>query len=470
MPLDYSPLLGPTPESGANKGMSFLSNVLDAVLQRRAQQEQARLQREQQEAHFNANMAWQKENAGVLEAARVRDDERAAAKDKADNARLTAEAEQKRRAAQAGAFKDSLGIQDDSAALTHLRLNGLNVRPQEVDPALLQPIEQPPPAPESTGAMSVADHDAGSSWDPATEERAEAAAREADRVAQLNAAQERVRGKYVVDMGDGTTQVMDRRAMGPEGDAERINRAATFIRDPAAAMDMRRLAPMAAAGMMKPEQAAGFVEQGVQGRRRDAAAMERARVAASGAATRKNGLSRGEEGRLMNQELSGYLERSEYKAREAEVQGFAKMAALAKTADANPKAGADAAQMFMGLYTKYAQGQVGVLTPSDMDTFWNKAGSPDDRTEAALNRLLTGQDGPEKRKRAMLAINALMGTAKARLDKIQSGAQILMEPYGADGDRLLRAHFGRGLPAQEKARAQAEADALLGGKKKGAAK
>lgn len=52
MPLDYSHILGPSPQAGAVRGQKFFGDALDAVLQRRQEMERQRLQMEAQ-AHEN---------------------------------------------------------------------------------------------------------------------------------------------------------------------------------------------------------------------------------------------------------------------------------------------------------------------------------------------------------------------------------------------------------------------------------
>lgn len=51
MPIDFSPLYAPVPESPTSRGLRSVGDALSAVLARRQQMEQARLQREQQDAH-----------------------------------------------------------------------------------------------------------------------------------------------------------------------------------------------------------------------------------------------------------------------------------------------------------------------------------------------------------------------------------------------------------------------------------
>jgi hypothetical protein len=467
MAINYSPLQGEVPQSGAARGMTFLSNALDAVLQRRAAQEQERAQRAQAEDHFKQNLAFQQQQAEVQEAARLRDDQRAEAIARADAEQKKAQAQALGDERKSKAFKEATTMfatpGQETAGMSFMQLNRMKMQPKAVDPALMQAIPQ---LPLTRGAAD--DDDPEGAWTQSPEAQ-QAAAQEAERVRKLAEAQKANEGVHTITFDDGTTQDLDIRAMGPTGQAERIRQAIKMM-DPLAGAHGDRLAAQVGAGMMKGIDSGKALESARALDVNNKAAMDRARVTGANQRDKRDDMSAGEKHRSMNTEFTGYLNQSKYKEREEEVSQFAKMSALAKAADSS----AEAAQMFMGIYTKYAQGQVGVLTPGDIDTFWNKAGSPKDRSEAALNRLLSGEDGPEKRARAMKAIDALSSTAKAKLRKLQEGGQILMEPYGDEGDRLLRAHFGKGLPAQEKSRAEAEADALLGGLngkgKKGAAK
>jgi hypothetical protein len=145
-------------------------------------------------------------------------------------------------------------------------------------------------------------------------------------------------------------------------------------------------------------------------------------------------------------DMNAYLANTGYKIDQGSMRSFGRMEGLAaEAAKGNPMA----SRAFMGMWAKFAQGEVGVLNQSDLDTFWNNAGSPVERTEEALAKLVSGGLGDGKRENAVAAIKALTGTIKSRLDQTYAGAVDMMRPHGATGERYLKAFFGRGLPESE---------------------
>ena len=151
------------------------------------------------------------------------------------------------------------------------------------------------------------------------------------------------------------------------------------------------------------------------------------------------------------QDLQGYLDQKHYKMDQASLRQFQRMLNQAELAK---RGNSKAAAVFMGMFVKFAQGEVGVLTPGDIHTFWTTAGSPKERTESYLAKAFNGGLGESARTKAVEAVEWLKKTSNDRINDIYTGAVDLMRGYGADGDRRLRAYFGRGLPEMEATRKQ----------------
>ena len=101
MAIDYSPLFQ-TPESGMSKGMSFFSNVLDSVLQRRAQMEQTRMQIEAEKERQAAIDAREKQRIEADNAYRMAQEQRLSEKDQAQAKLNQAKAEREDAARRVG--------------------------------------------------------------------------------------------------------------------------------------------------------------------------------------------------------------------------------------------------------------------------------------------------------------------------------------------------------------------------------
>ena len=145
-------------------------------------------------------------------------------------------------------------------------------------------------------------------------------------------------------------------------------------------------------------------------------------------------------------DMNAYLTNTGYKIDQASMRQFDRMLNQADlAAQGNPSA----ARTFMGMFTKFAQGEVGVLNQNDIEVFWNQAGSPLDRTEEALTKLLSGGLGENKRRQAVAAIQGLKATVRQRIDGAYRGAAEYMRKYGAEGERYVKAYFGKGFPENE---------------------
>lgn len=446
MALNYAPLLGPTPEGGANKGLASFSDALEAVLQRRAamQRQQVEIQAQQQAAalvdqrqrELEANRLKQEQ----AQQARIAEHERATEQAEREKIDLT---RQQRQAETMKAVPEMLARGQSAAVPSYLQAGGMTMRPKEVPEEMRQPIEAP--ASPSAGLPFAGIMDLPGA----------AAARGAEQVRQKQV--EQLGNTGVIDFGGGRTSDIDMSQLGPEARAKLLQTqlAGLDASDPFVARAKAAIPVLAGGGAIKPGQEAEIYRDAT----RESAADARARMAADAARNRQNTEKPGQvkdDARADMQMLAGVLDVK--KLQESRRQ-FDKMTAMGQAA-ADGK-NAIAAQAFMGMYTKFAQGEVGVLNKSDIDTFWTNAGSPEERTQEAIEKILSGGLGEEKRKKALAAIGELRGVIQSKLDEAHDQAAVTMEPYGDLGDRYLRSIFGKGLPKHEKARATGKAKDLL---------
>jgi hypothetical protein len=295
MAVNFAPILAETPQSGANRGLSLFSNALDAVLQRRAQQQQheaqlaAEAQRQQiLDTRERERIAGEQEHARALEQQARINAEQARQHQKAEEDR----ADQARRA---GAIKDAATMfstpGQESAGLARLQADNIGITPKAVDPTLQQPIAQAPEAGQGAGA----------DWAARAYQEKQTQDQELARRQELAQAEAQASGKYNLDFGGGHQQELDVNAMGPAGQAERIRAMLPHL-DPAAAAAASRIAALQGAGMMKPEAGGAMVESAVGRGENNVAAMERARVTAAG----RDQIKAGEAGRLTQQQNTGF--------------------------------------------------------------------------------------------------------------------------------------------------------------------
>jgi uncharacterized protein YaaQ len=410
MAIDFSPLTAPVPESGTNKGMTFLSNALDAVLQRRAQMEQQRAQLEAQAARDH--MIDQREQLRLQqEAQHARELE---AQARAENQRKAQHDQQiediAKQTRQEAAIKDAMPMfatpGQESGGLARLQASGIGIKPMaaNVPPEMQQPVAQPEHVPDAPGG--------GAEWAAQAYQESQAQTQELQRRQQVEQAQAQARGRYTLDFGGGRTQDLDARAMGPEGQAERIA-AVIPMMDPVDAAAVRRQQAMQQAGMMKPEAAAGFVEAGVGRRENNAAALERAKIAGS---ARRNELSAGEGARLKDSQVKGW---------EGAYGNWEKTANVDKLTDAKTKADQASA-----LAAKFREGGSSVSQRAALYNTAREIVGPGTLQESEFRNTVTNSTG-------------ILGLLKTQADRFMKGEisdqeMQALEQYLKDSQAIVR--------------------------------
>lgn len=447
--VNWLPQVPETPQSGVSRGMAFFGDALDAVLDRRARMEAERLEREQRQAHaLMVDARTREQMANTAEDQRL-DRERLTAADAATAQHRAGELRLRQQEAMAAGIKEALphfaAPGQETAGVAALQARGIRYTPWQPDQQLMQPaapVTSQPDDPEG----------AWTGQSPA----------DAQRQALLEEQVRRNRGTGKLTMGDGGPEVaFDMKSLGPEGAYERNLQALAAITNPADYAVARQIAAMGRAGMVDQNKTGGMVQDVTLQRLNAEDALERARLQAAAASKRRDEMAPKQKLDAARSDLSDYLTQRGYRADQVSGKQFTRMQEIAKAAASG---NAMAARMFMGMYTKFAQGEVGVLTEGDMKVFWEAAGSPEARTEEVVEKVLSGGLGAKKQKDAIAAINTLAETVRARLDGTYKDAVGLMRPYGEDGDRRLRAMFGRGLPEYDKknkAMKAGEADAFL---------
>lgn len=445
MAIDYSALTGPVAENGTTKGLAMFGDALQAVLQRRAmmQQQQQQIDAQKEAAALVDKRAreMQAETITQQQAAqqRIAEHEKAMEKQGQDTLAMQRQA---RQAEVMGKVPDLVAKGQSAAVPGLLQSAGIDYSQKQAPEELRRPIENPMAAVSGMPFMGMADVTGGA-----------AQQMEAKRQQQVKG----IENTGVMDFGDGRTADIDMQAMGPEARAEAMRKALDRLPadNPFVAQAKNAIPLMTAGGMVKPGEENSMYRDAT----REAAALERAKIAADAAGKRQNTERPGQVKDDARADIALIANQLDVKGLQASRRQFDKMSAMGKAA-ADGK-NAIAAQAFMGMYTKFAQGEVGVLNKSDIDTFWTNAGSPEERTQEALERILSGGIGADKREKALQAIDDLRGVIQGRLDEAHSQAATVMEPYGEQGDRYLRGIFGKGLPKMEKARTADKAKSLL---------
>lgn len=430
MALDYSQLFAPVPESGVNRGARMFTDVLDAIMARRQQKELADQQLKAQQAQQAASMQFDREKLAQDARFKQQDDSRAEQIRQDQAAQMQAQRDQHMSKARGEAIEKAFGMAREG--------NAANV------PAYLRSID--PNASIAPKRMGPAD--TTNTPDDAITAMDEIQGSVQDR----QAFNDQNRDVYEMNIGGQTTD-LNLQPLTPEARAKMI--AAMAGPDSPLTAAAKRAGTYAAAGAIKPGTESKVLEDELERN----AANERARIGARAAGARQGTTMDDKRADNARADFTDYLKQNNFQDVNKEMAAFDKILNAGKNGN---KSGI-ASQMFMGLYTKYAQGQVGVLNQNDIDTFWNKAGSPDERTEEALTKILSGKNGEAKRVAALNALQVLRDTVAAEKERIYRDAVPLMESFGDDGDRRLRAIFGKGLPGHEKKRAaeKAKGDASL---------
>lgn len=165
-------------------------------------------------------------------------------------------------------------------------------------------------------------------------------------------------------------------------------------------------------------------------------------------------------------DFTGYVSATGYKLTRGEYYKYQQMA------DALRQENAALDSTTAGAWTKLAQGGTGVVSDNDVKVFWKRIGGLGVQTADQLEGILTGKISHPKRNLVLDAARWLSDKAAAKLQADREGAEVLMEKYGPNGQRYLRAYYGDapggGEAAGGKAGAPDKVDLLLqklGGKK-----
>lgn len=459
MPIDFSPLYGPTPSTGITRGNKFFGDALEAVLERRNRLQQEQMQQEaanQRAAAQNKLMQGYYDQLGEQERNRQAETGR---HNLQTEATARAAAEQNMRTAHGAALKQAADAAEAGFAPLSERIMapwagygpGAGAPAADPEPGQAAPPATPPPpvnlldvfskqAPVTPPAQAPMDATytgapPAASAAPPTASAASPSAPPAATPPSLPAA-----------VSAAGPKAIDWAAMSPRARIAEFRRGVEQIGLPP---PLQRLLPELEVGVAtgaKPlKEALDYLAAERESLRR----AENTRVASRGAGERADRTARHQERTAARSDMALFLEQKGYKADQVSYKQFDRMEAIGKlAAESGPgknEANAIAANAFMGMYTKFAQGEVGVLTESDLNTFWKSAGSPAERTEEALERILSGGLGEAKRLKALEAIGVLKQTIKSRLEELRvSATDYMVGEYGDEGRRHVNAFFGKG--------------------------
>jgi hypothetical protein len=171
--------------------------------------------------------------------------------------------------------------------------------------------------------------------------------------------------------------------------------------------------------------------------------LERAREAGARAG-REKPITPAQESDDIARDVKDYLQATGYRATMGEAEGYRKMLRMAQANNAFTD------RALIGMWVKMAQGGSGVLSDSDIEQFWTKAGSPADRTENYIAQALDGRLGDERRQQVRAAIRELAAVGEAHMNaRYQGVVEILAGRPRDKARRYLRAYFGRGFPDEK---------------------
>lgn len=268
MAIDFSPLLNTVPGSGASRGMQYFGDALDAVIARRdrlAAEKRAADHQAAIEAQQQAQLAEQERHARQLEAATTEKNRVDAEHEKAAAGRLS-------RTQDAATMKEMYSLAHQGqpdAAVSYGNVSGFQMRPK-ADAAI---GALPPLAPDQSA--NVTGEEDGAQW---TGQNTAASERE-QQIAKL-----REQHADVYDVrapGAETGFDLNLRALTPERRKAAALAMMGPISDPAQAAATNRILGGMGAGLVGQDKAQAMIEADVQGRARDAAALDRAHVVAS---------------------------------------------------------------------------------------------------------------------------------------------------------------------------------------------
>lgn len=252
--IDTSPMFAQTPESGFSRGMSHLTNVLDAMIERKRREEEARAAREQQAALAAVDDQRAQQAIDQQWYQGIRQDERLRAQDEAQAAHQAAQLKQQRQQQRAPFQKELEGLAGqgrqafDAGAGALASSRGYALRPKEIDPMGLIGTDE-----------------------------------------EVAARRKAVEGRYTIDYGEGETADFDPAPFGPEAQAAAFEQQFAGLpkNNPAVQRAIAEGKAALAARAIDPRRA---YEATVGQANRDAAALKRARVsAATRAATAPTG-------------------------------------------------------------------------------------------------------------------------------------------------------------------------------------
>lgn len=516
MPLDYSHLLNPKPSEAITRGGSMVTDALDAVLQRRQQQQMQQRQLAQQRAQaLMVNERETERNHEQAESNRLAREEltdyRANRREDADldrDVRL-AQAEGQVMVAGAGIAKETGGLQVADEARARIA----DVRQRLAEARHRRPIGGPSSAPQAGPAQQAAPAPqepprtwvdpwavapgAPSGWQPRQPQAVEPQPPPGPEPGLDGFSQDpNVNRQRAADLMDPIGAGM-RWAQEPPAKPQDVQPPPQPAMDPAAAsvdLAQQRAAPAAQVPAAKPSVFAGmtpgakvagmeaefrrrFGDPNKLGKHgREAYALAMAGAAQSGgsalAQTAVDDIAHGIDLDSQEARATNTLEASKGKGDASEsmkklrlasddFKSFVHSIGYPKAVDAaaqfqamrdvGAKAragdGAGAAAIFKGLFTKYAQGQVGVLNEHDIKIFWDAMGNPETKTEDYIERTLSGKNGTQKMKLALAAVKTLSDNVQGRLSDIHERASHLLRPYDTDefkhwGNDQSMAYFG----------------------------
>lgn len=433
--VDTSGLFQPYRQSGAAKGQDAMNTVLDAILQRRAAMQreelQAQVQREQLAEQQRAARA-----TGAFNQYKEENDQANADRNAALAAQQQSEVERQNNIKSIGEF-NKLGA--DPATRGQAGAYGQAA-------GVARPMA-PPPMPEEPQMgpdVQLGETPTGSPYmgrNPADVMAQRTYQQQMAERQQKMAAQ---RNSFDVGMPGGPSAPVNLDQAGPAGDAAQAagplgQLKQTYGTNPGVMKVIGSLEPAVAGGLIKPDQAMAQINEELDRQ----AALERTLRT-----PRNPGIDRAAENTTDNAraDIGQYMTNTGYKNLQGSRLQFQKMLDQASLAQKGGPAAANAGRIFLGMFTKYAQGEVGVLTPSDIDTFWTKAGSPATRSEDYIQQALTGELGADKLRGAKAAIQGLRETVEARQNEVYRGAVEKMRQYGERGESWLKSYFGRGFP------------------------
>lgn len=447
MPVDFGPLTGPVADNGTTKGLAAFGDALEAVLQRRAL-----MQRQQQEIEAQRQAAaLVDQRAREFEVNRRKDDAaqqaRIATNEKAQRAHEAQQLDMQRQQRQAeimGKVPDMIAKGQSAGVPGLLGAAGVNVSQKPVPEELQRQVQNPMLDVSNLPFAGMMDVTGGG-------------AQVADR-----ARQQQVKGydnKAVLDFGGGRTADLDMAAMGPEARAEMMRKALDSLPsdNPFVTQAKTAIPVLTGGGMIKPGDENNIYRDATK----EAAALERAKLAADAARNRATTEKPGQKADDARADISLVSQLYNVKQSKVEKGAFDEMTKIGSLAASGKNA--IAAQAFKGMWSKYAQGGAGVLSDRDLKTFWEDAGSPNEKAEDVLAKWLSGGLGEPKRQKALEAVAGLRSAVDARLKEAYEGAAVVMEKHGDLGDQWLRGIFGKGLPSRERERTADKAKALLDG-------